>query len=445
MPALFHLNLPYHQDNSALFLRLRHLPGYFLLRSCPATASARFDVFSALPPSSVRLPWQAGSDPAGLPSLTRQMIQRLHDFPQTTAGDSPLPGWYGLASYDLYGATLGMPLNPAHLVTDRLVAGFYPSVVVVDHQRHQCQLIGLPGQEAHAQTLMDALESESPTTPGFRLHQPFRSNMSLQDYGRRFAAVQNYLHAGDCYQVNLAQRFSAPHAGDPWHAFERLCARLAAPMASYFAGTDFQCLSLSPERFLQVRDRQIRAHPIKGTRPRHADPAQDQAIIQALRNSDKDRAENLMIVDLMRNDLGRCCEPGTIQVPELFAVESFTNVHHLVSTIQGKLRPDIHPLDAFFSAFPGGSITGAPKRRAVEIIAEQEPDNRSFYCGCAFYCDVGGKLDSSILIRSLVAQGNEIHCWGGGGIVADSCGEQEYQETLDKVGVILAILNETIG
>ena len=447
MPALSRLILPYPADSKTLFARLRHLPGHFLLLSCPGFAGARFDVFSALPTHQARLPWAASAAEADLQTQISMMIDLLESFRLQETGNwrGPLPGWYGLASYDLYGALQRIDLPAPTLPLDRLVTGFYPSVIVVDHEEKSCSLVALSGHEPHTEELLEALlhdTLDASATP-FHLTTAFYSNLSREDYLRRFERVRTYLHAGDCYQVNLAQRFSAGCTGDPWDAFQRLTSALAAPMASYFAGEDFHCLSLSPERFMSVRNGRIVTHPIKGTRPRHPDPAQDQANIEALRNSEKDRAENLMIVDLLRNDLGRCCVPGSIRVTELFAVESYANVHHLVSTIEGDLRPDIHPLQAFFSAFPGGSITGAPKRRAIEIIAELEPDNRSFYCGCAFYCDVGGKLDSSILIRSLVQHQGMIHCWGGGGIVADSVGGQEYQETLDKVGIILRTLSET--
>jgi len=243
--------------------------------------------------------------------------------------------------------------------------------------------------------------------------------------------------------VNLAQRFSARFEGSVWEAYMRLSSALPAPMSAFFNGPGFSCLSLSPERFLSIRQSHVTTYPIKGTRARSDNPETDLQQALELQASPKDRAENLMIVDLLRNDLGLSCVPGSIRVPKLFAVESYANVHHLVSTIEGRLRPDIHPLQALINAFPGGSITGAPKRRAMEIIDELEPDNRSFYCGSAFYCDISGRLDSSILIRSLVAENGELHCWGGGGIVADSTCEQEYQETLDKVGLLLKTLENS--
>ncbi|HVL01945.1 MAG TPA: aminodeoxychorismate synthase component I [Dongiaceae bacterium] len=441
MPPLSRLILPYPEDSKALFARLRHLNGSFLLLSCPGFADARFDVMSALPERQVKLSWSATSKPADLQALIDSMIGWLEPF-RCDPVEHPLPGWFGLASYDLYGALQGVDLPTPSLPLDPLQTGFYPSLVVVDHQARQCQLLALPGHEAHTEELVDALLHQTWTQQAapFQLTAPFKSNLSQSAYLQRFHRVRDYLLAGDCYQVNLAQRFSAPFGGDPWDAFHRLTEVLAAPMASYFKAPGFQCLSLSPERFLSIRNRRVVTRPIKGTRPRDPDPSRDQANAQDLQNSEKDRAENLMIVDLLRNDLGRCCQPGSIKVTDLFAVESYANVHHLVSTIEGNLHPDVHPLQAFFSAFPGGSITGAPKRRAIEIIAELEPDNRSFYCGSAFYCDVGGNLDSSILIRSLVAHAGQIHCWGGGGIVADSVGDQEYQETLDKVGIILRTL-----
>lgn len=182
--------------------------------------------------------------------------------------------------------------------------------------------------------------------------------------------------------------------------------------------------------------------PIKGTRPRSDSPVIDQQNRESLMNSGKDQAENLMIVDLLRNDLGRTCVTGSIKVDKLFAIESFPNVHHMVSTVSGHLKPDTDNLTLLTNAFPGGSITGAPKHRAMEIIAELEAANRGFYCGSLIRVDVLGGMDSNILIRSLVAADGQISCWGGGGIVADSTCEQEFQEIRDKVGIFLSLLRQ---
>jgi len=415
----------------ALFSGIRHLPGSFLLHSAPGFANHRYSVFSALPlQTEQREPGQSAAECIDV------MITQLERH-ASEGQDYPLPGWYGLLGYELQ--TL-IPTRPNTHGLPTLYAGFYPVVFVVDRSSARVSCIALEGFSDQADQLLAALQNANVEKAPFRLTQPFTSNMTRDHYGDCFAKVQAYLHAGDCYQVNLAQRFHATCTGDSWGAFQQLCKALPAPMAAYFSQSDFECLSLSPERFLAISGGRISTHPIKGTRPRHQDAQLDRQSADELQTSEKDRAENLMIVDLLRNDLGLSCVPGSIRVTDLFAIESYANVHHMVSRIEGQLRPEIHPLKALLAAFPGGSITGAPKKRAMEIIAELEPDPRLFYCGSAFYCDIGGKLDSSILIRSLVHRNDDLYCWGGGGIVADSTADAEYQETLHKVGVILRTL-----
>ena len=219
--------------------------------------------------------------------------------------------------------------------------------------------------------------------------------------------------------------------------------RNAAPFAAFFETPDVSVVSASPERFLRVgEDGHVETRPIKGTMPRGFGPEHDGLLGQALSESAKDRAENLMIVDLMRNDLSRVCRPGTVRVPELFALEHYATVHHLVSTVVGELAPGHDALDLVRAAFPGGSITGAPKVRAMEIIAELEPSQRSVYCGSIGYYSVTGALDTSIAIRTVIAPAgrDRVYFSAGGGIVADSDPEQEYRETLHKArGMIDAL------
>jgi para-aminobenzoate synthetase component 1 len=193
---------------------------------------------------------------------------------------------------------------------------------------------------------------------------------------------------------------------------------------------------------MRISQGQVETRPIKGTRPRASDPSLDAAQAAALLDSLKDRAENLMIVDLLRNDLGRSCRIGSVKVPELFALESYPNVHHLVSAVTGELAADKDALDLIAGSFPGGSITGAPKSRAMQIIDELEPTRRALYCGSLLYLDVRGEMDSSIAIRSLLAKDGQISCWGGGGIVADSDWQAEYQESITKVKVLLQTLEQ---
>jgi para-aminobenzoate synthetase component I len=279
----------------------------------------------------------------------------------------------------------------------------------------------------------------------FKVTSTVRSNMDVAQYTAAFNRIQHYIHEGDCYQVNLAQRFSAQVEGDAWAAYCRLRNISPAPFAAYLNLPDVQILSASPERFLQVRRGQVETRPIKGTRPRSDNAAQDRAYADELLSSLKDRAENLMIVDLLRNDIGKNCAPGTVRVPNLFELESFSNVHHMVSTITGKLAPGHTAMHLLRGCFPGGSITGAPKLRAMEIIEELEPHRRGVYCSAIGYIGFDGNMDTNIAIRTAVVADGEISFYAGGGIVADSEADKEYRETWDKAANMLELIKQTEG
>ena len=259
----------------------------------------------------------------------------------------------------------------------------------------------------------------------------------------------DYIVAGDCYQVCLAQRLRAIYQGDPWDAYLRLRTASPTPFSAYLQLTGATVLSLSPERFLEVNQGQVETKPIKGTRARGQTPQQDQVLYNELAASPKDRAENLMIVDLLRNDLSKHCDVNTVQVPRLFAIESYSNVHHLVTTIRGRIS-DSKLLSLLKGAFPGGSITGAPKLRAMEIIEQLEPHRRTAYTGSIGYISSHGRMDTNICIRTLVATQQQynhqpagyIYCWAGGGIVADSNCDDEYQETFDKINNLIHCLQQ---
>jgi para-aminobenzoate synthetase component I len=260
-----------------------------------------------------------------------------------------------------------------------------------------------------------------------------RSSFTRADYLVAIERVREYIRAGDIFQANLSQRFETELGEPAWACYLRLRERNAAPFAAFMELPEGSILSASPERFLHV-DTQgaVETRPIKGTRPRGVGPEHDAALGAALTESAKDRAENLMIVDLMRNDLSRVCLPGTVRVPELFTLERYATVHHLVSTVVGQLEPGLDALDLLRAAFPGGSITGAPKVRAMEIIAELEPSSRGVYCGSIGYWSVTGELDTNIAIRTALVQRGRVYFSAGGGIIADSDPEQEYLETLHK-------------
>ena len=268
-----------------------------------------------------------------------------------------------------------------------------------------------------------------------------RSTFTRDGYLDGVRRVREYILAGDIFQANLSQRFEVPLEEDPWALYRRLREVNPAPFAAYLENDGVAVASASPERFLQLDTAgRVETRPIKGTRPRGYVPIHDAALARSLQESEKDRAENLMIVDLMRNDLSRVCQPGSVRVPELFAVEEYRTVHHLVSTVIGQLAPGREATDLLEATFPGGSITGAPKIRAMEIIAELEPSQRGIYCGSIGYLSVTGAMDTSIVIRTLVAAGGRITFSVGGGIVADSDPEEEYQETLDKGRALVTAL-----
>ena len=453
MSSTPHLDeLTYRADSCGLFQCLRDMPGAAMLDSShPFSNRGRFDILvadpipNALPP----LPTAASSQATAewFESLTCSLADT---FGKVTPVAEELPfcgGLLGALDYDAGAALNHLSAHP-DAQSPRARVGLYRWAVIQDHLRKKAVLVSLPGvSQAERRALIAQLNSPA-TVAGepFRLQEAFSSNLGPSGYREAFEQIQTYIQSGDCYQVNLAQRFTARYKGDPWEAYTALRRIAGAPFAAYFEDdTAGALLCLSPERFLSVQGRHVETAPIKGTRPRSDDAAEDAAAAQALLASPKDRAENLMIVDLLRNDLGRACAPGSIHVDRLFEVISYPTVHHLVSTISGELADGLGPTDLLQRSFPGGSITGAPKRRAMEIIAELEPAARQAYCGSVFYVSAHGRMDSNIAIRSLVCDQKEIHCWGGGGIVADSDCEQEYQETLDKVGSFLSELEKSSG
>jgi para-aminobenzoate synthetase component I len=287
---------------------------------------------------------------------------------------------------------------------------------------------------------IESIAKQGLAKTAFALTSNWQSNMDKSVYIEKVAKIKDYLYAGDCYQVNLAQRFSAHYQGDEWQAYLILRSANHASFSAFIRLPECVILSISPERFISVTDGQVETKPIKGTRPRAVDPLIDAQQKQTLYDSEKDRAENLMIIDLLRNDLSKHCAAGSVAVPSIFSIQSYAAVHHMVSTVTATLAENKGPLDLLKGAFPGGSITGAPKIRAMQIINELEPHRRNIYCGSIGYLGYRQDLDTSICIRTLLCEDNTLYCWAGGGIVIDSDAEDEYQETLDKVSKILPLL-----
>lgn len=375
------------------------------------------------------------------------MREALGERVDATPGLPFCGGALGYFAYDLGRRFETLPTVAAVDVdTPDMAIGLYDWAVLVDQRERRSWLIGQgrdPQTFARWDALHARLESGPEREPGepFRILSDVRSSFTREAYAAAFRRVQEHIRRGDCYQVNLTQRFSARVSGDHWHAYLQLREINPAPYSAYLDWPDGAILCSSPESFLRVRGDHVVTKPIKGTRPRSDDTLRDRALADALRVSTKDRAENVMIVDLLRNDLGKTCVAGSIKATRLFDVESFASVHHLVSTVEGRLAPGKDALDLLAGCFPGGSITGAPKVSAMRIIEAVEPQRRGVYCGAIGYVGFDGDMDLNIAIRTLVRRAEHIYAWAGGGVVADSQVDAEYQESLDKAAAMLRVLN----
>jgi len=380
--------------------------------------------------------------------LNRCSVPAPHDFPGFPGGA------VGYLSYELGTLVERVPAAPVDdLGLPEIYLGFYDVVLMIDHDRGEAALlIGAPdGREAEALSKAlrwaEALQAAAPVPDDISRPEagPARSSLSRTAYRRAAEQVLTYIGAGDIYQANLAQRFTCPYGGTGWDLYRRLRAVNPAPFAAFMEMGGWQVVSGSPERFITVRGRHIETRPIKGTRPRGATPDEDQAQLAELLASEKDAAELVMIVDLQRNDIGRVCEYGSVRVPDLRRVEATPNVWHTVATVEGRLRPEATTSDILKATFPGGSITGAPKVRAMEIIAELEPVRRDVYTGAIGYLGFDGRLDLNIAIRTAIVKEGNVYFHAGGGIVADSDPGAEYRETLAKGSGIARALGVSLA
>jgi len=454
--------LPYERDSAALMRRLATLPGAMFLDSgLQDQPEARFDILSALPALTLTqqadglLIEEAGagntpdaSPPLQLPAgeLLPQLLARLEQLQPQPVDTFGLPfagGAIGYLGYASRRDLIDFRQRSAAQGTPLARVGIYLWAIVVDHQSQQSWLCVQPGCAlATRRAIAEALTGQPAPDPPFELQQCFQAQWSAREYAQAFARLQQWILAGDCYQANLTQRFSSRYRGAPLTAYLQLRQLSRSPFSAYIDLPHGAMLSLSPERFIQVSKAQALTQPIKGTRTRSADPVEDARRARELLHSEKDRAENLMIVDLLRNDFGSQCEIGSVRTDLLFSLRSFTAVHHLVSSISGKLPAGRDALALLHACFPGGSITGAPKIRAMQIIDELETVPRSVYCGSVFWRSFNGDMDSSITIRTLLCEDEDIHCWGGGGIVADSDAKQEYHESIDKISALIGGLEQ---
>ena len=446
---------PYQPDTAKWFERIRSQGHAVWLDSNhggTALANQHMDIISAGPVDTIR--YSAPSDDP--PAIDRSdrtpdhpLFEQLEQFANRYVANSSIqnppsiitPGLIGYLSYET-----GYPLQylaipaPRHATIPLMYFGFYPWLLMNDHAQKRCTVVYL-NEYIDAESIKAYLKQTESTHERFELTTPWQPSTEQDDYQHAVNTIKDYLEAGDCYQVNYTQCFSAHFQGNPFHAYRHLRQAYPSPYAAYLELPEAALLSVSPELFLDVNHGQVTTKPIKGTRPRHPDAEGDRANAEALQHDPKDRAENIMIVDLMRNDLARCCQPGTVTVPEYFQVEPYRAVHHLVSTVTGTLRDDCSPIELLKHTFPGGSITGAPKRRAMEIIHELEPFDRQAYCGTIGRIGIDGSIQMNIAIRTAVCHQSTIRVWGGGGIVMDSNPADEYQESLDKIGSILECLS----
>lgn len=452
-------SVPYFSDNSVYFSKIRDLPWPIWLDSGkPAQASGRYDIISAAPESTLtawpnRTLWQCDCDERSFDDFWLALKVALRDkLPAPAqAKDTALPfngGAMGYIGYDIgrqierldnsIDDDIGAPL--AQL-------GIYRWALICDHLTKSATVNFCEGfDDRKREQILSALrQQDCAAAQPLSVHGQ-TNNTNYQDYIEALGRVHNYILAGDCYQVNYAQRFDLPYEGDPFAGYLKLRQVLPSQYSAYLETPETTVLSLSPECYLNVTDSgEVTTKPIKGTIARGNTPEQDERLARQLVQSEKDRAENLMIVDLLRNDLSKSCLPHSVSTPKLFELESYANVHHLVSTVVGKIEsPDVL-INLIRNCFPGGSITGAPKIRAMEIIEELEQSRRSIYCGSIGYIGFDGQTDLNIAIRSLQFNNGMIHCWGGGGIVADSDPAAEYQETLHKVSILTETLSEHFG
>ncbi len=446
-------------DPLSVFARFAGLPGAIFLDSAlSGGAVGRYSFIAAEPFLTLRARdgWiedgerRFPGDPFVVLSelLARYAIESEPHLPPFQTGAA---GYFG---YDL---ARHLERLPAHRVDDQplpdLLLGFYDWNMALDHETRRAYLMS-NGHPASTASERQSRAAERLAAVRRRLAQPFslpsgnitaipRSDIERAPYEGRVRRVIDYILAGDIYQANISQRFSAtlPEGADPFVLYCALRQRNPAPFAAFIRHGDIAVISASPERFLKLRKGHVETRPIKGTRPRGKTAEEDEALARELKASEKDRAENLMIVDLLRNDLSRVCRDRSVEVPVLFGLESYATVHHLVSIVTGEMTADKTAIDLLRAAFPGGSITGAPKIRAMEIIAELEPTRRGPYCGSIGYIGFDGSMDTSIVIRTMAILGRQLTFQVGGGIVADSDPAAEYEESLTKARALIDTLS----
>ena len=431
--------LPYLDNSSTLLNKLQPKGGLVALESSLANhENGRWSIISAEPADTVVTFGKVNNQ-----ELTNELSCLFNKIP---ANDSDLPftgGIIGHASYDLGITSNKAAVQSTHSSLPTLIAGLYTWAFLIDHLKNCTIFVYLTELSKTSKEdlilLFHKAKDLPQTATQFEIKEPFQPTWTKKKYQENIQSIHSYINAGDVYQVNLAQSFSSQYTGNPIYGYEKLKKFASVPFASFFNYKQFCFASASPELFISTDRGAVTTKPIKGTLPRKTSTQEDKLQANQLKNSKKDQAENLMIVDLLRNDISK--NATNVKVPSLFNVETFETVHHLVSTVTASLPNTISPLKLFLDAFPGGSITGAPKKRAMEVINELEATPRGFYCGSAFYHSANDKFNSNILIRSFMFEEGKVTCWSGGGIISDSIWELELQESLDKISKLMECLN----
>tara|TARA_B100000795_G_C22801545_1_gene442186 strand:+ start:2302 stop:3711 length:1410 start_codon:yes stop_codon:yes gene_type:complete len=465
MKSIFRHEIPYGDSSVLLFEAIRDMPEAIWLDSGkPISDKGSADIISSCPDVMIETRGNESTITSELGHRTSQedpfvlANELLEPLLPIEPNHQDLPfvgGLLGYFGYDLGRRLIDIP-SIASSVTELpdMRIGRFLWALVVNHDAKKSEIVFHENCSERLKTdVISRLTKAAAKTSldirsRFKLKQPFKPTLARSEYADAIAKIKDYISKGDCYQTNFTQHFSTTYDGDLWPAYLALRESLPSPFSAYWKWPDQAVLCISPERFLKVSNNssgdalQAETKPIKGTVPRGQSLLEDEQSATALFNSPKDRAENLMIVDLLRNDLSKNCRPGSVKVPHLFAVESFANVHHLVSTVTGELSQNSSPIDLLRDCFPGGSITGAPKRRAMQIIEQLEPVRRSVYCGSIGYVSANNQMDTNIAIRTVVASGSRLHCWGGGGIVADSEAESEFEESMAKIRLLLETLEK---
>lgn len=430
------ISFDYYSFLPESYAKLCHLPGFVLLQSTDQSIG-RYDILSAYPYEKIIVKDNSQDKDLVLMELKNKVKIERSKLSLPFQG-----GAIGYVSYDFGSLLHDLKKQPANDLTNMplLNLGLYDWAIIVDHDLKKVTLFAANSHSSTTNVLEEVkeiLSKELIQPVMFSLQNEFTPLISKEYYRDSFNAIQQSLRVGRSYQVNYTQPFQAKFKGDPWAMYQAVSTNNPVPYSAFMRTDEADILSFSPERFLLCDNSEILTSPIKGTIHRSNNPVVDQQLREQLLKCPKNKAENVMIVDLLRNDLGKIAKPGTVKVKRLCAIQSYNAVHHLVSDVQAICRDEIHPIEAFFSCFPGGSITGAPKLETMKIISEQELYTRGIYCGSIAYFSKHGRFDSNIAIRTITAKDNDLYLAAGGGIVIDSECEDEYRECFTKLTAII--------